>query len=70
MMICEYRAQGVFNVVIIGADRVFDPIKSELEDEPYKVKLKTYDANRHVEVIERMIRFVKEIIQVVRVVMP
>ena len=59
-MIREYRFQSVFNVVTIGADKAFDAIKSELEDAPYNVSLTTCDADRHVEVVERMIRFVKK----------
>ena len=54
-MICKYRAQGIFDVVSIGADKVFDPIGSKLKDEPYKVKLTMGDANCHKEVTEKMI---------------
>ena len=39
LMICEYRARGIFEVVSIGADKAFDDIESELKDEPYKVTL-------------------------------
>ena len=69
-MIREYRARGIFEVVSIGADKAFDAIESELKDEPYKVTLTPCDANRHVEFVERMIRFVKERIHTVRVAMP
>ena len=69
-MIQEYRVRGVFQVATIGADKAFDCIKSELQDVPYQVALTTCDANRHVEVIERMIRFLKERIRVVRLQMP
>ena len=69
-MIREYRSRGVFEVITIGGDNAFEPIKSELEDEPYNVTLDTCDANRHVEVVERMIRFTKERIRAVRVAMP
>ena len=69
-MIREYRSRGVFEVITIGGDNAFDPIKSELEDEPYNVTLDTCDANRHVEVVERMISFTKERIRAVRVAMP
>ena len=61
---------NVFNVVSIGAEKAFDPIKAKLEDEMYKVKLTTCDANRHIEIIERIIRFMTERIQVVRFTMP
>ena len=54
-MICKYRAQGVINVVSIGADKAFDSIKSNLKDEPSKVILTMCDADWHTEVIERMI---------------
>ena len=60
IMIREYRAQEVFDFIGIGANEAFKSIKSELEDKPYQVALTTCDANRYVEVIERMIRFVKE----------
>ena len=64
------RARGVFKVITISADGAFDPIKSELKDEPYNVKLSTCDADCHVEFVERMIKFVKERIRVVQVAMP
>ena len=69
-MIREYRSRSVFNVVTIGADKAFDAVKSELEDAPYNVSLTTCDADRHVEVVERMIRFVKERIRTVCLAMP
>ena len=70
IMLREYRARGVFEVISIGGDNAFDAIKSELKNEPYNVTLDTCDANRHVEVVERMIRFTKERIRAVRVAMP
>ena len=57
-------------VVSIGGGKAFDAIESELKDEPYNVTLDTCDANCHVEVVERMIRFTKERIRAVRVAMP
>ena len=60
MMIHKYRAQGVFNIVSIRADKVFDSIKSKHKDELYNVTLTTCDTNHHVEIIERMNQFVKE----------
>ena len=69
-MIREYRSRSVFNVVTIGADKAFDAVKSELEDAPYNVSLTTCDADRHVEVVERTIRFVKERIRTVLLGMP
>ena len=54
----------------IGADKAFYCIKSELQDVPYQVELTTCDADRHVEVIEGMIRFLKERIRVVCLQMP
>ena len=70
LMVRKYCSQGIFDVVSIGADEAFDAIESEVKDEPYNITLTTYDANRHVEYVERMIRFVKEQIQTVRVAMP
>ena len=69
-MICKYQAQGIFDVISIGADKVFDPIGSELKDEPYKVTLTTCDADCHVEYVERMTWFMKERIQAVKYAMP
>ena len=31
-MICKYRAQGIFDVISIGADKTFDPIEFKLKD--------------------------------------
>ena len=70
VVIREYRSRSVFNVVTIGANKAFNAVKSELEVAPYNVSLTTCDADRHVEVVERMIRFVKERIQTVRLAMP
>lgn len=69
-MIREYRARGMFEVVTIGAIKAFYCIKSELQDVPHQVALTTCDADRHVEVIESMIRFLKKQIIVVRLQMP
>ena len=62
IMIQEYRAQGVVNVVGVGTDKAFESIKSEFENKPYQIALTTCDANRHVEVIKIIIGFVREII--------
>ena len=70
LMIREYCSQGIFDVISIGAEKAFDAIESEIKDEPYNVTLTTCDTNRHVEYVERMIRFVKERIHTVRVAMP
>ena len=48
VMIRKYRAKGVFDVISIGADKAFYPVKSELEDKPYTVTQTTCDTNRHV----------------------
>ena len=69
-MIREYRSRSVFNIVTIGVDKAFNAIKSELEDAPYNVSLTTCDADRHVEVVKRMIRFVKERIRTINLAMP
>ena len=60
----------MFQVATIGADKAFDCIKSELQDGPYQVSLTTCDSNRHVEVIERMIRFLKEQVRVIHLQRP
>ena len=60
LMIHEYQAQGIFDVISIGADKAFDPVESKLKDEPYNITLTTCDANCHAECVERMIQFVKE----------
>ena len=70
LMICKYQTRGIFDVISIGADKTFDTIESEIKDEPYNVTLTTCDDNQHVEYVERMIRFVKERIRTVRVVIP
>ena len=69
-MIHKYRAQGIFDVISIGAHKACGPIESKLKDEPYNVKFTTCDADWHVKFVERMTQFVKERIQAVQVVMP
>jgi hypothetical protein len=59
-MIRMYRSRHPLRVVNIEADGVFEAVRQELQDEPYQVALITCDADRHVETIERQIRFVKE----------
>ena len=68
-MIREHRAHSVFDEISIGANKAFDSIKSILKDKLYQISLTTCDANQHVKVIERIIRFVTERIQVVRLAM-
>jgi hypothetical protein len=65
-----YRSKGIFTVVTIEADGAFDCIKHDLQDKPYQVVLTTCDADRHVETVERQIRFLKERIRAVRLMMP
>ena len=60
LMIRKYRARGVFDVVSIGADKALDTVESEIKDKPYNVTLTTCDADRHVEFVKRIIRFVKK----------
>jgi hypothetical protein len=60
----------VFDVVSIEADGAFELIKHELQAKPYNITLTTCDADRHVETIKRQIRFLKERIRAVRVMMP
>ena len=69
-MIREYCSRGIFDIVSIGTDKAFDAVESEIKYEPYNITLTTCDANRHVEYVERMIRFVKEQIRTVRIAMP
>ena len=69
-MILEYRVRCMFKVINISADKVFESIRSELEDKPYQVILTTCDTKNHIEVIERMIKFVKERIYVIQLAMP
>jgi hypothetical protein len=69
-MIQTYKSRSVFTVVNIEADGAFESIKHELQDEPYNVTLTTCDADRHVETVERQIRFLKERIRAVRMMMP
>ncbi|OEU23519.1 hypothetical protein FRACYDRAFT_233689 [Fragilariopsis cylindrus CCMP1102] len=65
-----YKSRSVFNVVTIEADGAFECIKHELQDKPYNITLSTCDADRHVETVERQIRFLKERIRAVRMMMP
>jgi hypothetical protein len=69
-MVQAYKSRSVFNVVTIDADGAFQSIKYELQAEPYKITLTTCDADRHVETVERQIRFLKERIRAVRLMMP
>jgi hypothetical protein len=59
-MIQAYRSRGVFTVVTIEADGAFNCIKHDLQDKPYQIALTTCDADRHVETVERQIRFLKK----------
>ena len=70
LMIRKCRSRGIFDVVSICADKAFNAVESEIKDKPYTVTLTTCDADRHMEYIERMIRFVKEQIRTVRIAMP
>lgn len=60
IMIREYRTREVFNAINIGTEKAFESIKSRVKDKPHQVTLTTRDTDRHVEVIERMIRFARE----------
>ena len=60
LMIRESHSRGIFDVVSIGADKAYNAIESMIKDESYNVTLTTCDADRHVEFVERMIRFVKK----------
>jgi hypothetical protein len=69
-MIQTYKSRGIFTVVTMEADGAFKSIKHDLQDDPYRIELTTCDADRHIETIERQIRFVKERIRAVRMMMP
>ncbi|OEU10829.1 hypothetical protein FRACYDRAFT_246701 [Fragilariopsis cylindrus CCMP1102] len=69
-IIQTYKSRSVFKVVTIEADGAFECIKHELQDKPYNITLSTCDADRHVETVERQIRFLKERIRAVRLMMP
>jgi hypothetical protein len=69
-MIQTYKCRSVFTVVSIEADGALQSIKHELQTEPYNITLSTCDADRHVETVERQIRFLKERIRTVRLMMP
>jgi hypothetical protein len=69
-MIQTYKSRSVFNVVTIEVDGAFESIKHELQAEPYKITLTTCEADRHVKIVKRQIRFLKERIGAVRMMMP
>jgi hypothetical protein len=69
-MIQTYESRSAFKVITIEADGAFECIKHELQAKPYNTILSTCDADRHVESVERQIRFLKERIRAVRLMMP
>jgi hypothetical protein len=69
-MLRMYRSRHLIRVVSIEADGAFELVQQELQDNPYQVSLTTCNADRHVETIERHIRFVKERIQSVQMMLP
>jgi hypothetical protein len=69
-MVQTYKSRSVFNVASIEADGAFQSIKHELQAKPFNITLTTCDADRHVETVERQIRFLKERIRAVRLMMP
>lgn len=70
-MIRVCRARDSFVIKTIGANKLFDAIKLEIEDNPYRVILTKCDANIHVdEVIKRMTRLVKDRVRLARLDMP
>jgi hypothetical protein len=69
-MLRIYQSRHPLRVLTIEADGAFKAIRQELQDEPYQTVLSTCDADRHVETIERQIRFVKERIRSVRMMLP
>jgi hypothetical protein len=69
-MMKTYRCRNIFKVVSIEADRAFESIRHVLQDEPYQIASTICDADRHAEKGERQIRFLKERIRSVRLMMP
>jgi hypothetical protein len=69
-MVQTYKSRSVFTVVSIEADGAFQSIRHDLQAKPYNIALTTCDADRHVETVERQIRFLKERILAVRLMMP
>ena len=68
-----YRSRIIFITSLQLVQTKYLITKSELEDELYQVLLlhdMTYHVNRHVEVIERIIRLLKEQIKLVRLAIP
>jgi hypothetical protein len=69
-MMQTYESRSAFKDFIIEVDGAFECIKHELQAKPYNIILSTCDADRHVESVERQIRFLKERIRAVRLMMP
>jgi hypothetical protein len=69
-MLRIYQSRHPLRVLTIEADGAFEAIRQELQDQQYQVALSTGDADRHMETIERQIRFVKERIRSVRMMLP
>ena len=69
-MLIMYRSRQPLQVTTMEADGAFEAIRQDLQDKPYEIALTTCDADRHVEIIERQIRFVKERIRSVRMMLP
>jgi hypothetical protein len=69
-MIQMYESRSGFKVFTIEADGAFDCIKHELQAKPYNIILSMCDADRDVESVERQIRFLKERIRAVKLMMP
>jgi hypothetical protein len=69
-MLQIYQSRHPLRVLTIEGDGAFEAIRQELQDQPYQVALSTCDAHQHVETIERQIRFVKERIRSVRMMVP
>ena len=65
----KYRERGIFRVTQIEGDNVFEWIRSDLEGDPFQIRLNTCDAEKYVPKTERSIRKLKERIRCARMIM-
>ena len=65
----KYKQQGVFRVTQIETDGAFRYIESDLQVEPFGIKLVTCNMDKHVPRAKRCIRELKELIRCSRMIM-
>ena len=65
----EYKWCGVFRVTQINGDGHFECIRMDLQEEPFQIKLITYNANKCVPRIEQGIQDLKERFPCARMIM-